>query len=1095
MPLFGIFRKNKQRVKYHSKRNVFVALFLLLLVGSATIIQLSTKAVDTPIHSVEISSEHSDFSQNTLGSWNVTKSARWTDIGKAQITFKVESVAKTDESKYLDILLVIDTSGSMSGQKMEQVQADAIELANSVLSNTNNQIAIVTFNSTADVLSPFSNDKNSIISIINGLYVSGSTNYNQGLIKAQEVLSGYQSQNDRDLILLFLTDGYPNEESFNEVAQFNTIKTNFPDIIINGIQYEMGNDILPPIARITDSQFIANMDSLNNVLYEASSSPYIYENFVITDYINDAYWNVSDISSISPTLGSATLELDGSSPKVTWDMSGLYRSGSIEYLTINIDLKNEFVLQTGTGLLLPTNTHETIESTLENTPDESINSSKTPILKDTYDVSYDANSPSGCEVQGSVPATSTHAILTTVEFDDSELTCAGYSFKGWHIVNHDVSIINDDFFRMPSENVIIRAIWTKPSISKSVDGTIHQRASADIDISTTFSAKIKILSGQTGATSNTENTSITAFIRADSLPSSFDTTNAANRLSSTNSEAPIYGWFDNGIIYYYTDADDIYLPKNSNSMFYNIHNLSDISGVAGWNSSRVESFSNFLRATSITNTDALNGWDTSNVTDMDYMFQNISTLTDISALSSWDTSNVVSMIELFRGDTSLANIDAISGWNTSSVQNMTRLFYSANSITNLNALSSWNTSNVTDMTSTFGGMNGLTDITGLSNWNVGNVRNMTSLFGSTKNITNIDALINWNTGNVTNMQSMFNSASGLTNIDGAINWNVSNVTTMYSMFSSTTSLTNIDGAINWNTGNVKIMTYMFNSAKSLTNVNGARNWNTSSVTSIQGIFSNASNLTDISGLSSWNTGNVTDMVAAFGGTGITNIDALSAWNTSSVTTMSNMFSSTKSLKNVNGASSWVVTNVTSMQNLFSNTENLEDISGLANWDVTNVTNMSYILSGSNTLTNLDALINWKTNSLTNMHGIFSNMKKLTSISGLLNWNTSNVTDMAWIIQGSNKISSLDGLQNWNTGNVTTLELAFGYLYYAPTIEELRNWNVSNVTSFKDLFEYSSGITDLSPIEGWDVSSAQTMSNAFNGVPAAVTRPSWYNPNL
>ena len=72
---------------------------------------------------------------------------------------------------------------------------------------------------------------------------------------------------------------------------------------INGIQYEMGNEILDPIKDVSENQFIANMGSLNNVLFEASIVPYVYNNFTLVDYINDEYWDVDSIDNIEATIG------------------------------------------------------------------------------------------------------------------------------------------------------------------------------------------------------------------------------------------------------------------------------------------------------------------------------------------------------------------------------------------------------------------------------------------------------------------------------------------------------------------------------------------------------------------------------------------------------------------------------------------------------------------------------------------------------------------------------------------------------------------------------------------------------------------------
>ena len=517
---------------------------------------LKANAQLVPIRSVEIVSTNSSYVNSDPGAWKVTKSAEWTAVGKARITLNVESVRKIDGNTKYDLVLVIDNSGSMSGQKIDRVISDASDLVNSLLSDTANRVALVTFDTEASIRTGFSNDRSELLSIINSISPGSCTNYLDGLTKAESVLDGYTQQEGRELILLFLTDGYPNIDTPNEKAQYRTLKAEYPYMTINGIQYEMGEDILQPIIDISDYQFIANMDTLNNVLFEASVVPYTYDEFIVTDYIDDTYWTLVDQNAIETSLGTTSISYDGATPIVTWDMSNKLRSGQTATLTIDINLKPEYFDLS--NLMLPTNKHEVINTKIPEVPDENIDSPNTPVLKDAYDVIYDSNLPEGCILSGTVPNTSSHTIFTTVEIENNVLSCNGYIFKGWSFYTVGVQRINDDYFRMPSHDVTLRAIWSRPNISKSMDGLAHVRATATFDYN--LDTKIKRLSGQANPSSTSENnTTITAFRRSDTLPSTLDTNDSQFILSANSSQVPIYGWFDNGIIYYYTDAETVIL--------------------------------------------------------------------------------------------------------------------------------------------------------------------------------------------------------------------------------------------------------------------------------------------------------------------------------------------------------------------------------------------------------------------------------------------------------------------------------------------------------------------------------------------------------
>ena len=164
------------------------------------------------IPSIEI--ESNDY--NNPGSWHINKSAKWTGVGKAQVTFDVESVQKIPDSNK-DIIIVLDISGSMYGDKLQRAKEDAKALTEVVLSDSNNRMALITFGSSSEITSNFTNNKEEMLSKINGLSDRGATNYNAGLKNVFEVLENYQRQNNRDLITLFLTDGYPNGDVPNQI--------------------------------------------------------------------------------------------------------------------------------------------------------------------------------------------------------------------------------------------------------------------------------------------------------------------------------------------------------------------------------------------------------------------------------------------------------------------------------------------------------------------------------------------------------------------------------------------------------------------------------------------------------------------------------------------------------------------------------------------------------------------------------------------------------------------------------------------------------------------------------------------------------------
>lgn len=149
------------------------------------------------------------------------------------------------QSKGVDVVLVVDTSGSMEdgltgaettsgNDKMSIAKAAAINFANTLLAATNpdgtisytdNRLAVVSFASDASVLtgtSPLiadsralvsvnsSTDMSSITTAINSMSANGGTNYDAAFKTAYDILRDAQEQGgDRKQYVVFVTDGAP----------------------------------------------------------------------------------------------------------------------------------------------------------------------------------------------------------------------------------------------------------------------------------------------------------------------------------------------------------------------------------------------------------------------------------------------------------------------------------------------------------------------------------------------------------------------------------------------------------------------------------------------------------------------------------------------------------------------------------------------------------------------------------------------------------------------------------------------------------------------------------------------------------------------
>ena len=118
----------------------------------------------------------------------------------------------------------------------------------------------------------------------------------------------------------------------------------------------------------------------------------------------------------------------------------------------------------------------------------------------------------------------------------------------------------------------------------------------------------------------------------------------------------------------------------------------------------------------------LNFIDTSEITNMSWLFEDIRHNFDVS---SWDVTNVTDMAGMFVGCENF-NCD-LSYWD---VSNMTCMEYMFDGCKNFNCdLSNWDVSNVTDMYSMFTACENFKG-KGLENWDVSKVKDMNYMFNN-----------------------------------------------------------------------------------------------------------------------------------------------------------------------------------------------------------------------------------------------------------------------------------------------------------------------------------------------------------------------------
>jgi len=148
---------------------------------------------------------------------------------------------------------------------------------------------------------------------------------------------------------------------------------------------------------------------------------------------------------------------------------------------------------------------------------------------------------------------------------------------------------------------------------------------------------------------------------------------------------------DNKTLYWYSEANEVYLPEDSSRMFELWSSLESVPGLADVNTSKVTSLASFMENTAISDASGMANWDVSHVTDFSYAFR-YNSLPNFEAFRNWDMSSATNIKYMFivRGDqmTVAQNTTPLAGWVVSNVTNVEQ-FMGNHSNLDASSLSGW----------------------------------------------------------------------------------------------------------------------------------------------------------------------------------------------------------------------------------------------------------------------------------------------------------------------------------------------------------------------------------------------------------------------
>lgn len=149
-----------------------------------------------------------------------------------------EPIRTTSDER--DIVLVLDTSGSMSGTPMAETKKASVNFIETILKQ-DASIGIVTYDSSATCVSDFSVNEQVLKSAVSSIYDGGMTNMDAGLSTARSML---QNSNAKKKIIVLMSDGIPNEGRVDDslIAFADEIKNDDILIYTLGFFEDLGSD-------------------------------------------------------------------------------------------------------------------------------------------------------------------------------------------------------------------------------------------------------------------------------------------------------------------------------------------------------------------------------------------------------------------------------------------------------------------------------------------------------------------------------------------------------------------------------------------------------------------------------------------------------------------------------------------------------------------------------------------------------------------------------------------------------------------------------------------------------------------------------------
>lgn len=193
-----------------------------------------------------------------------------------------------------DTVLVIDSSGSMSGSPMTTLKQSAIKFCTSVLAGEGvNRVALVVYSSTAYIGADFTDDTVTLETAINSLYASGGTGMLAAVEEADLLLKSSLAT-VRNLVIM--TDGIPNTGGYSYTGKYTSA---------DYYDFEYANAVYETVISYHSAYSVYTLGFFHNL----SSRDLAFASQFLRDLQNEGYYEVTDVNDLEFTFGEIASDI------------------------------------------------------------------------------------------------------------------------------------------------------------------------------------------------------------------------------------------------------------------------------------------------------------------------------------------------------------------------------------------------------------------------------------------------------------------------------------------------------------------------------------------------------------------------------------------------------------------------------------------------------------------------------------------------------------------------------------------------------------------------------------------------------------------